>query len=239
MCVCVCVCARAHACGWMRECVKAKRIGIAAFNVIFTLMQLLQCRTYSFNSPSKDRWERLYEGSKWNESLVTYTCLIQSLSLIWVHWHVNSWPNYVWIIPTSLVGWLSSLVPICMPRDQLSSAEHLLTECVDWIEWRRQVFKTRVTVDVVPWVTSGQHCSVFGTNQFISQTDCTIVHTLLRVLFSVIAVHWFFFKFCRFNCIKRHILLTSRVLFWIMCKVWSVYHLEVTVPVGWALKTNK
>ena len=29
-------------------------------------------------------------------------------------------------------------LPICIPCDQLCSAGHLLSECVDLIEWRRQ-----------------------------------------------------------------------------------------------------
>ena len=32
--------------------------------------------------------------------------------------------------------------PVCIPCDQLCSVEHLLTGCVDLIEWRRQFFKT-------------------------------------------------------------------------------------------------
>ena len=30
--------------------------------------------------------------------------------------------------------------PVCIPCDQLCSIEHLLTGCVDLIEWRRQFF---------------------------------------------------------------------------------------------------
>ena len=32
--------------------------------------------------------------------------------------------------------------PVCIPCDQLCSTEHLLTGCVDLIEWRRHFFKT-------------------------------------------------------------------------------------------------
>ena len=32
--------------------------------------------------------------------------------------------------------------PVCIPCDQLCSIEHLLTECVDLLEWRRQFFNT-------------------------------------------------------------------------------------------------
>ena len=32
--------------------------------------------------------------------------------------------------------------PVCIPCHQLCSVEHLLTECVDFMEWRRQFFKT-------------------------------------------------------------------------------------------------
>ena len=32
--------------------------------------------------------------------------------------------------------------PVCTPCDRLCSIEHLLTGCVDLIEWRRQFFKT-------------------------------------------------------------------------------------------------
>ena len=32
--------------------------------------------------------------------------------------------------------------PVCITCDQLCSIEHLLTGCVDMIEWRRQFFKT-------------------------------------------------------------------------------------------------
>ena len=32
--------------------------------------------------------------------------------------------------------------PVCIPCDRLCSVEHLLTGCVDLIDWRRQFFKT-------------------------------------------------------------------------------------------------
>ena len=31
--------------------------------------------------------------------------------------------------------------PVCIPCDRLCSIEHLLTGCVDLIDWRRQFFK--------------------------------------------------------------------------------------------------
>ena len=53
-----------------------------------------------------------------------------------------------------------------MPCDQLCCVEHLLTECVDLIEGRRQFFKT-VIEGVVLRMFYGQHGSVFKTNPFI------------------------------------------------------------------------
>ena len=44
-----------------------------------------------------------------------------------------------------------------------------------------------------------------------------------------------FSKLCHFICIKNHIFFTSQVLFLIMSKLWSVYRLEIAVPVGLAL----
>ena len=32
--------------------------------------------------------------------------------------------------------------PVCIPCDRLCSIEHLLTGCVDLMDWRRQFFKT-------------------------------------------------------------------------------------------------
>ena len=59
-------------------------------------------------------------------------------------------------------------------------------------------------------------------------------------------VFWFLFLLC-FVCSyfailiiwkESHILLTSQVLFLIVSKLWSVYRLEITILVGWALNTN-
>ena len=94
------------------------------------------------------------------------------------------------------------------------------------------VFKLLITICFFRYLlmTRSSYKSIYLTN-----CDCTIVHFLLGVLHNVTAVQWFFL-FCHFNCIKSHILfLTSQVLFLIMSKLCSVYHLEITVPVGWLL----
>ena len=79
--------------------------------------------------------------------------------------------------------------PICIPCDQLCSVEHLLTECVGLVEWRRQFFKTESLKIMF------RECSLDNFVRFLKQTnfyltkcDSTIVHHLLGVLFSVITV---------------------------------------------------
>ena len=47
----------------------------------------------------------------------------------------------------------------------------------------------------------------------------------------------FFFFFALPFCVQNHLLLASQVIFLIMSKLWSVCHLEITIPVGWVLNT--
>ena len=69
--------------------------------------------------------------------------------------------------------------------DQLCSVEHLLTECVDLIEWRRQFF------DTDPLKMLFLECSPDNIVQFVNKPICltncdsTIVHPLSGVLFNV------------------------------------------------------
>ena len=55
--------------------------------------------------------------------------------------------------------------PVCIPCDQLCSIEHLLTGCVDLIEWRRQVFKTE-SLSVL-----FRECSLNSIIQFLKCTN--------------------------------------------------------------------
>ena len=54
--------------------------------------------------------------------------------------------------------------PVCIPCDRLCSIEHLLTGCVDLMDWRRQFFKTES--ECVSWMFSKQHHSVFKMYKF-------------------------------------------------------------------------
>ena len=55
--------------------------------------------------------------------------------------------------------------PVCIPCDQLCSIEHLLTGCVDLIEWRRQVFKTESLSELF------RECSPDNIIQFLKCTN--------------------------------------------------------------------
>ena len=41
-----------------------------------------------------------------------------------------------------MIKWILGGSPVCIPVDRLSSTEHLLTGCVDLIEWNRHFFST-------------------------------------------------------------------------------------------------
>ena len=55
--------------------------------------------------------------------------------------------------------------PVCIPCDQLCSIEHLLTGCVDLIEWRRHSFKTE-SLSVL-----FRECSADNIIQFLKYTN--------------------------------------------------------------------
>ena len=60
-------------------------------------------------------------------------------------------------------------ITVCIPY-RLCSVEHLLTVCGLGVEKAMLLFFWhRSTEGGVPWVFSGQHCSIFKTNQFIWQ----------------------------------------------------------------------
>ena len=54
--------------------------------------------------------------------------------------------------------------PACIPCDRLCSIEHLLTGCVDLIEWRRQFFKTE---SLCVLFCECSHYSVFKMCKFV------------------------------------------------------------------------
>ena len=56
--------------------------------------------------------------------------------------------------------------PVCIPCDQLCSIEHLLTGCVDSIEWRRQFFKTE-SLSVLFRECSADHITQFKIYKFV------------------------------------------------------------------------
>ena len=63
--------------------------------------------------------------------------------------------------------------PVCIPCDQLCSVEHLLTECVDLIEWRRHFFFKTESLTML-----FRECSPANIAQFLKQS---IWHTVIAL----------------------------------------------------------
>ena len=78
--------------------------------------------------------------------------------------------------------------PVCIPCDRLCSIEHLLTGCVDLIEWRRQIFKTE-SLSVL-----FRECSPNSIIQFLKCTNLTNCDDTIVYLgfITVIAIPFFF-----------------------------------------------
>ena len=66
--------------------------------------------------------------------------------------------------------------PVCIPCDRLCSIEHLLTGCVDLMDWRRQFFKTE-SLSVL-----FRECSPNSIIQFLKCTNLFNKLTLLCTL---------------------------------------------------------
>ena len=129
--------------------------------------------------------------------------------------------------------------PVCIPCDRLCSIEHLLTGCVDLIEWRRHFFKTE-SLSVL-----FRECSPNSIIQFLKCTN------LFNKLWWHYCAPWFyycdshspppppfFFKNFVILIILKNPFNKPKFYFVVMSELWSVYRLEITVPVGWALNTN-
>ena len=90
--------------------------------------------------------------------------------------------------------------PVCILCDRLYSIEHLLTGCVDLIEWRRQFFKTESLSVLFRECSPNSIIQFLKCTNLLTNCDDTIVHL---GFITVIAIP--FFCCCHFNYIKKPI----------------------------------